>query len=143
MSIILPIFDLKIPIFHLKRPNFPRFFFAAFSSWGIPRHLIPHSSFLSEEMQSIIVIKLDVFIIFLYYKGEHISILYRSANSCSCIQYLPICTCLAEYLNPWNFTRFPPKTANIGLTGQIITISAVDYTFVQKDFGLFRENFLK
>ena len=37
-----------------------------------------------------IVIKLDLFIIFLYYKGEHISILCQSANSCSWIQYLGI-----------------------------------------------------
>ena len=49
-------------------------------------------------------------------------------------------TCPAEFSNPWNFTRFPPKTANIRLTGQL---SAVDYTFVQKDFGLFNEYFLK
>ena len=44
-------------------------------------------------------------------------------------------TCPAEYLNPWNFTRFPPKTANLRLTGQL---SAVDNTFVKTtlDFSM-------
>ena len=35
--------------------------------------------------------------------------------------------------------NLPPKTANIGLTWQL---SAVDYTFVQKEFGLFNKYFL-
>ena len=43
-----------MPNFCLKRLIFPRFFLASFSSRGIPRHEIPHSSFLVEELASLL-----------------------------------------------------------------------------------------
>ena len=47
--------NLKLPKFCLKWLIFPRFFLASYSSRGIPRIEIPHSSFLIEGLTSLIV----------------------------------------------------------------------------------------
>ena len=46
--------NLKLPKFCLKWLIFPHFFLASYSSWGIPRIEIPHSSFLIEGLTSLV-----------------------------------------------------------------------------------------
>ena len=46
--------NLKLPKFCLKWLIFPRFFLASYSSRGIPRIEIPHSSFLIEGLTSLV-----------------------------------------------------------------------------------------
>ena len=51
--------NLKLPKFCLKWLIFPRFFLASYSSRGIPRIEIPHSSFLIEGLTSLVAMQCD------------------------------------------------------------------------------------